>query len=174
MDTVSQTSQVSHIPSNQTICEEDVFNITISTDNHVGFKENDAIIGNDSFEAFEEVCQNALINESDFLLLGGDLFHEKVPSKATINKVTKILNENVFGAQNVQFETEGYPVANYNNDFLSVKLPIFMIHGNHDDPTGLEYLSNVDFLHSARQINYFGKIRNMEEIEIEPILLTKG
>jgi double-strand break repair protein MRE11 len=29
---------------------------------------------------------------------------------------------------------------------ISIALPIFMIHGNHDDPSGLENVSNVDIL----------------------------
>lgn len=85
-----------------------------------------------------------------------------------------MLNNHVFGEQDIQFETSNYPEANYLNDFVSIRLPIFMIHGNHDDPVGIEYLSNIDFLNTTKQINYFGKIRNMERIEVEPILLTKG
>jgi DNA repair exonuclease SbcCD nuclease subunit len=33
-----------------------------------------------SFNAFEEVLQNALEFKADLLILGGDLFHEKEPS----------------------------------------------------------------------------------------------
>lgn len=164
----------SQAESNHSIEEDDVFNITISTDNHMGYKESDPIIGEDSFLAFEEVLQTAQKNESDFLLLGGDLFHEKKPSRDSINKVTKLLNTYVYGDQDIRFETQAYPKANYLSDFLSVKLPIFMIHGNHDDPMGLNYLSNIDFLYSSSLINYFGKARNIDNIEIEPILFTKG
>lgn len=35
--------------------EDDVFNIMIATDNHLGYKENDKVRANDSFAAFEEV-----------------------------------------------------------------------------------------------------------------------
>jgi hypothetical protein len=34
--------------------ESDIFNIMITTDNHLGYKENDKIRANDSFAAFEE------------------------------------------------------------------------------------------------------------------------
>ena len=34
---------------------DSVFKIFISTDNHLGYKENDSIRGDDSFEAFDEV-----------------------------------------------------------------------------------------------------------------------
>lgn len=52
---------------------------------------------------------------------------------------------------------------------------IFTI-GNHDNANGegLEYLSNIDILNNVGHVNYFGKVRDMENINIEPILLTKG
>lgn len=37
-------------------------------------------------------------------------------------------------------------------------LPIFTIHGNHDDPAGQDNLSAVDILSSCGLINYFGKV----------------
>jgi double-strand break repair protein MRE11 len=37
------------------IDEKDIFRIFISTDNHLGYKENDSIRGDDSFVAFDEV-----------------------------------------------------------------------------------------------------------------------
>lgn len=36
-------------------------------------------------------------------------------------------------------------------------LPVFTIHGNHDDPTGADSLSAVDILSTAGLVNYFGK-----------------
>jgi double-strand break repair protein MRE11 len=56
------------------------FRILVSTDNHLGYKENHHILGDDSFDAFEEILQAAKRNSVDFLLLGGDLFHEITPS----------------------------------------------------------------------------------------------
>ena len=41
-----------------------------------------------------------------------------------------------------------------------------MIHGNHDDPSGLEYLSNIDLMNSNNYVNYFGKVTNIEDIEV--------
>lgn len=40
--------------------------------------------------------------------------------------------------------------------------------------TGLTGLSSLDILSSMGLVNYFGKITNLEEIEIHPILLRKG
>ena len=41
---------------------------------------------------------------------------------------------------------------------MNVSLPVFSIHGNHDDPTGLGGFSCLDLLHEARLVNYFGKV----------------
>jgi len=49
-------------------------------------------------------------------------------------------------------------VANYQDPNLNVGLPIFTIHGNHDDPGGSENLSAVDILSSFGLVNYFGKM----------------
>ena len=60
------------------------------------------------------------------------------------------------------------------NPALSIRLPIFTIHGNHDDPCGLEYFSNIDMVSSNNYVNYFGKITNIEEIVVDPILFYKN
>ena len=36
-------------------------------------------------------------------------------------------------------------------------LPVFTIHGNHDDPSGADNLSAVDVLSTCKLVNYFGK-----------------
>ena len=41
---------------------------------------------------------------------------------------------------------------------MNVALPIFSIHGNHDDPSGLGGQSCLDLLHESRHLNYFGKV----------------
>lgn len=114
--------------------------------------------------------------QSDFVLLGGDLFHEHQPSALCYFKASQILNRNVFGTQNVlpNFETQNYPNANYLSGHHSIKLPIFSIHGNHDDPVGLEQLSSLDQLSCNHYINYFGKVTNIEQFTVKPVLLTKG
>jgi DNA repair exonuclease SbcCD nuclease subunit len=48
--------------------------------------------------------------------------------------------------------------VNYQDPNLNVGLPIFTIHGNHDDPSGAENLSAVDILSSCGLVNYFGKV----------------
>ena len=54
---------------------EDTLKILVATDIHLGYGEKDAIRGNDSLVAFEEILENAKKNDVDFILLGGDLFH---------------------------------------------------------------------------------------------------
>jgi len=48
--------------------------------------------------------------------------------------------------------------CNYLDPDLNVGLPVFTIHGNHDDATGAEYTSAVDVLSAAGLVNYFGKV----------------
>ncbi len=67
-----------------------------------------------------------------------------------------------------------FPKANFYNPALSIKLPIFGIHGNHDDPSGVEMIGSLDKMSANNYINYFGKITNIEQIEVQPVLFQKG
>ena len=57
-------------------------------------------------------------------------------------------------------------------------LPVFTIHGNHDDPAGTDNLSAVDILATGSLVNYFGKVpisgEGSGKIRIAPVLLQKG
>lgn len=48
--------------------------------------------------------------------------------------------------------------VNFNNANVNVGLPVFTIHGNHDDPSGDQNLSAVDVLSSCNLVNYFGRV----------------
>lgn len=146
--------------------------IMVTTDNHIGFLEHDQIRGNDSFKSFEEVLIKAKAEGVDFILHGGDLFHHHNPSKKTIIRTSHILQKHIFGHKTHEFQTYCYK-PNYTNENLSIELPIFIIHGNHDDPSGLENFSSID-IYSGKEVNYFGKIYNYEEFEMYPILFVKG
>lgn len=49
--------------------------------------------------------------------------------------------------------------VNFEDPNFNVSLPVFTIHGNHDDPAGAENLSAVDILSTSKLVNYFGKAR---------------
>lgn len=88
----------------------------------------------------------------DFLLLGGDLFDANKPSRNTLNKTIELLNKYCLGSGDIDFTylpTEDSPLValflvllavtyrpvNYEDENLNISLPVFVIHGNHDDPT---------------------------------------
>ena len=57
---------------------------------------------------------------------------------------------------------------NYN-----IQLPVFSIHGNHDDPAGDGGLAALDLMSTANLINYFGRADNFERISLTPVLIQK-
>lgn len=79
-----------------------------------------------------------------------------------------------------------FPAINYEDPNLNVAIPVFAIHGNHDDPqgTGPEgALCALDVLSVSGTLNYFGKIQLSADeatetedsgIRIRPVLLRKG
>lgn len=97
-----------------TTVDDSIFHILVASDIHLGYAEKDAIrgeqfyclcflcciflinVGEDSFNAFEEILQLAVENEVDFILLGGDLFHESKPSPYCIFKCTQLLRKYVY------------------------------------------------------------------------------
>ena len=160
----------------------DVFRIMVATDIHLGFLERDPIRGEDSFRTFEEVLRTAKEAKVDFLLLGGDLFHHSKPSQAAIFKTLELLRKYCLGDDEVQMEllsdqTVNFPTnaaVNYEDPNFNVSLPIFTIHGNHDDPSGEEGLAFIDLLSVANMINHFGRSPSAERVEVYPVLLRKG
>ncbi|NXW37534.1 MRE11 protein, partial [Phaetusa simplex] len=127
--------------------DEDTFKILIATDIHLGYLEKDPVRGNDTFVTFDEILDHAQKNEVDFVLLGGDLFHENKPSRKTVHSCLESLRKHCMGDRPVQFEIlsdqavnfhySKFPWVNYQDRNLNISIPIFSIHGNHDDPTGV-------------------------------------
>ena len=64
--------------------------------------------------------------------------------------------------------------VNYENPNLNIALPIFSIHGNHDDPSGHGGHSCLDLIHEAGMVNYWGKVTDLKHIKVRPVLLRKG
>uniref|UniRef100_A0A671N2B0 Double-strand break repair protein n=1 Tax=Sinocyclocheilus anshuiensis TaxID=1608454 RepID=A0A671N2B0_9TELE len=67
-----------------------------------------------------------------------------------------------------------FPWVNYLDSNLNISIPVFSVHGNHDDPTGADGLCAIDLLSCAGLINHFGRSRSVEKLEISPVLLQKG
>jgi double-strand break repair protein MRE11 len=56
-----------------------------------GVWEKDEVRRDDSFRAFEEVLQLAVRMNADFVMLGGDLFLDNKPSRATLVRAMKLI-----------------------------------------------------------------------------------
>ncbi|KFP06019.1 Double-strand break repair protein MRE11, partial [Calypte anna] len=164
--------------------DEDTFKILIATDIHLGYLEKDPVRGNDTFVTFNEILDHAQKHEVDFILLGGDLFHENKPSRKTLHSCLESLRKYCMGDHPVQFEilsdqavnfhSSKFPWVNYQDRNLNISIPVFSIHGNHDDPTGTDALCALDILSCAGLLNHFGRSSSVEKIDISPILLRKG
>uniref|UniRef100_A0A7N8XRY6 Double-strand break repair protein n=1 Tax=Mastacembelus armatus TaxID=205130 RepID=A0A7N8XRY6_9TELE len=164
--------------------DEDTFKILIATDIHLGYLEKDAIRGNDTYDTLNEILECAKTNQADFILLGGDLFHENKPSRRCLHSCITMLRKycmgdspihfNILSDQRVNFNTTQFPWVNYQDENLNISIPVFSVHGNHDDPTGAEGLCALDLLSASGLINHFGHSQSVESIEISPILMQKG
>jgi len=167
------------------------FKILLATDIHLGYQHKHELRGKDSLRTFEEILKIGRDNEVDFILLGGDLFHENRPPRHIVNGCIKLLREYTFGDKEVMFDIvsdlsvnfeahERFHWPNYHDPNLNVAIPVFTIHGNHDDPTGCGAanagmtLSVLNTLADAGVINYFGRQNDLTEVRIHPILFEKG
>lgn len=137
----------------------------------------------DSFSAFEEVLYLAKKFKCDMVLLAGDLFHENQPTRHTLHRTIQILRKYCMGDDAVRVEVLSDPSnlrsgqVNYADKNFSVDLPIFSIHGNHDDPirdNKGESLAALDLLSAANLVNYFGRQEKIDEVSVSPVLLRKG
>ncbi|KAM4627359.1 double-strand break repair protein MRE11 isoform 2-T3 [Polymixia lowei] len=167
-----------------TLGDEDTFRILIATDIHLGYLEKDAIRGDDTYRTLDEILNCAKTNQVDFILLGGDLFHDNKPTRRCLHTCISKFRQycmgdspilfNILSDQAVNFSTGQFPWVNYQDENLNISIPIFSVHGNHDDPTGSEGLCTLDLVSSCGLINHFGRSQSVEKIEISPILMQKG
>lgn len=164
--------------------DNDPLNILIATDLHLGYCDTDQIRGDDSLNTFEEILKIATSSNVDMLLLGGDLFHDNKPSRKTLHGTLQLLRKYCMGDHPVRFEvisdqsilfpnTNDWGV-NYEDPNYNVGLPVFSIHGNHDDPTGHGDLAALDLLSTVNLVNYFGRQKIIDDISVYPILLQKN
>lgn len=83
----------------------DTMKILLATDNHIGYMDKDGTRGNDSINTFEEILQIAQREAVDFILLGGDLFHENKPSRCSLVKTMELLRRYCHGDKPCQVST---------------------------------------------------------------------
>lgn len=129
--------------------------ILIASDNHIGFAERDPVRGEDSYNSFREVLEIARAEDVDMVLLAGDLFHENKPSRKSMFQAMRSLRMNclgdkpcqleVLGDQSVATEDSAVMHINYLDPEINVAIPVFSIHGNHDDPSGVCSRLNYEF-----------------------------
>ncbi|XP_045459445.1 double-strand break repair protein MRE11 [Melitaea cinxia] len=159
---------------------DDTVRVLIASDIHLGYLENDAVRGEDSFIAFEEVLSLAVQYDVDLVLLGGDLFDHAKPSPSCMYKCTQIIRKYCFGDKPINVEVlsdqlENFSrTVNYEDPNLNVSYPILSIHGNHDDPVGHGSVSSLDILSISGLVNYFGKWTDYTQVRVSPVLLQKG
>lgn len=164
--------------------KENTMSILIATDNHIGYLEKDPERGEDSFTTFEEILELAKENQVDFILLGGDLFHENKPSRKVVHKTMELLRKYCMGDspcyleflsdQSINFASSSFPTVNYEDPNYNISTPVFSIHGNHDDPAGDGNLCTLNLFSVNGLVNYFGKASNVDDITVNPILIQKG
>ncbi len=96
-------------PERQERADPDQMRILISSDNHLGYAEGDPVRRDDSFVAFEEVLENAVKLNADFVLLGGDTFHENKPSRDTTYRAISSLRKYCLGDAevNIKMKSKG-------------------------------------------------------------------
>lgn len=167
-------------PESETWSPENTLRVLIASDIHLGHQETDAVRGEDSFVAFEEVLSLAVEYDVDMVLLGGDLFDHAKPSPACLFKATQLIRKYCFGDKPVAIELlsdqlENFSRSvNYEDPNLNVSYPILSIHGNHDDPVGQSSVSSLDILSITGLVNYFGKWNDYTQVRISPVLMQKG
>ncbi|ODA80566.1 hypothetical protein RJ55_03525 [Drechmeria coniospora] len=163
--------------------EADTIRILVATDSHVGFEERDAIRKDDSWRTFDEVLNIARKQDVDMVLLAGDLFHDNKPSRKSLYQVMRTLRQNCLGMKPCPLEFlsdaaevfEGaFTHVNYEDPDINISMPVFSIHGNHDDPSGDGNFCSLDLLQASGLLNYFGRVAEADNIEVKPILLQKG
>lgn len=91
----------------------DIMRILVATDNHLGYGEKVPVKAEDSFITFDEILEIAIEKDVDFVLLGGDLFHENKPSRQAYMKCLEILRKRCLGDRPVSIQLVSDPSQNF-------------------------------------------------------------
>ncbi|KAF2739867.1 DNA repair exonuclease [Polyplosphaeria fusca] len=161
----------------------DTIRILVATDSHVGYNERDKYRSDDSWKTFHEVMCLAKEHDVDMVLHGGDLFHDNVPSRLAMYNVMSSLRMNCLGDKPCELEMLSdasenfggvFDHVNYEDPDINVAIPVFAIHGNHDDPSGVGTKAALDILQMSGLVNYFGRNDDATNLSVKPVLLQKG
>lgn len=122
-------------------------------------------------------------HDVDMVLHAGDLFHENKPSRKSMYQVMRSLRTNCLGEKPCELEMLSdasenfggiFDHVNYEDEDINIAIPVFAIHGNHDDPSGEGSFSPLDILQASGLVNYFGRTPEVDKIAVKPVLLQKG
>lgn len=122
-------------------------------------------------------------HDVDMVLHAGDLFDENKPSRKSMFHVMQAIRDNCLGEKPCELEMLSdasenfggiFDHVNYEDEDINIAIPVFAIHGNHDDPSGEGSFSPLDLLQASGLVNYFGRTPEVDKISVKPVLLQKG
>jgi double-strand break repair protein MRE11 len=118
----------------------------------------------------------AAMNENvDFVILGGDLFHDSKPSMKTIYKTSEIFKDTVLGGKDIEFDLIWGKDPNFKNENVNISIPVFIVSGNHDCQVfDFDNRSAQDLLEINSYLNRFGQEMVEDKIVIKPLIFIKG
>ncbi|BFU24285.1 double-strand break repair protein MRE11, putative [Entamoeba histolytica HM-1:IMSS-B] len=167
--------------------EANTFKILICSDTHLGAGEKSHCLKDDCYLAFEEILQQANQEDVDLILHSGDFFDDQNPSKYCLTKTMELMRKYLMGKPKNSFDVAYTYEHNQEDNGFSmnqgIKYPMYVIHGNHDIPSGIEHVAGLDILQTAGLVNFIGKAEDISEIDnktdqtilhLSPILLQKG
>ncbi|KAI3380302.1 hypothetical protein SNEBB_008306 [Seison nebaliae] len=109
--------------------------------------------------------EKSIIKETGRKVIGKELNVQKI---GEVNNFTKNFDKHLR-----LISDELMKNINFHSSNQHISLPIFIIHGNHDDPSGINNLCSIDNLAMTGLLNYYGRCDNLQNIEVSPILLRK-
>src|SRR5690606_21938652 len=93
--------------------------------------ERDPVRRDDTFVTVEEILSIAKEKNVDFVLLGGDLFHDNKPSRDTLHRTIEIFRKYCLGDKPVPLRIHSDQKVNFKNKFVFLNLHnLFLTHKN--------------------------------------------